>query len=242
MQEITFKAYTFDELSDAGKSKARDWWRRGAFNDASWSEATIEEVEREGILLGIEFDAQSGKTLGGKQYTEPKIWWSGFSSQGGGACFEGSWKASNVKADKVADGWGEDPATTEIKRIAAIFAKIAKDFPRSSFKVMHTDRYYHEYSTDFSFESGADDSDPDELDRYRTTEDDPNNPDEMPRQRMADDFPEEELMEAARDFMGWIYRQLEKEYDYQNADEQVDDNIRANGYLFSESGGRTVVL
>ena len=42
--------------------------------------------------------------------------------------------------------------------------------------------------------------------------------------------------------MLWIYRQLEKEYDYRNADEQLDDGIRCNEYLFTETGQRTVVL
>jgi hypothetical protein len=38
--------------------------------------------------------------------------------------------------------------------------------------------------------------------------------------------------------MRWIYRQLEREYDYQNADAQVDENIRANEYEFYEDGKR----
>ena len=37
---------------------------------------------------------------------------------------------------------------------------------------------------------------------------------------------------------GWIYRTLESEYDYQNADEQVDENIEANEYTFTAEGRR----
>lgn len=48
----------------------------------------------------------------------------------------------------------------------------------------------------------------------------------------------EKFAEIARDFMNWIYRQLESEYDYQNADEQVDDTIRANEYTFTAEGKR----
>ena len=36
--------------------------------------------------------------------------------------------------------------------------------------------------------------------------------------------------------MKWIYRALEKEYEYQNADEQIGENIIANVYDFTEDG------
>ena len=46
------------------------------------------------------------------------------------------------------------------------------------------------------------------------------------------------LAELLRDFMTWIYRQLETEHDYQLSDETVDESIRANEYEFTESGKR----
>jgi hypothetical protein len=49
---------------------------------------------------------------------------------------------------------------------------------------------------------------------------------------------EDTLIELARDFMDWIYKQLEKEWDYQNSDEQVEESIRANEYEFLEDGVR----
>ena len=49
---------------------------------------------------------------------------------------------------------------------------------------------------------------------------------------------ETDLTEAARDFMRWIYRQLEAAYEWENAVEQVDDSIRANEYEFTEDGER----
>jgi len=36
--------------------------------------------------------------------------------------------------------------------------------------------------------------------------------------------------------MRWVYRALEQEYEYQTANEQVDDSIRANEYEFTETG------
>jgi hypothetical protein len=36
--------------------------------------------------------------------------------------------------------------------------------------------------------------------------------------------------------MKWIYRQLETEYDWLNADEQVDESIEGNDYQFTDNG------
>jgi hypothetical protein len=49
---------------------------------------------------------------------------------------------------------------------------------------------------------------------------------------------EETVSELLRDFMRWIYRQLEAEYEWLQADEQVDEGMRANGYTFNEDGTR----
>ena len=46
------------------------------------------------------------------------------------------------------------------------------------------------------------------------------------------------VTEALRDFADWIYRQLEAEYEWRMANEQVDDAITANEYTFDENGRR----
>jgi hypothetical protein len=242
MQTLSVTTYEFDELSDSAKAKARDWYREASSCDTYWSEYTIGEAVEQGQLLGIEFATRPVQLHGGGTRQEPKIYWSGFSCQGDGACFEGTWRAKDVKADSVADGWGDAPETTKIKRIAEILAEVAAKFPCGRFTTTHNDRYYHENSVDFDFDSGADDCSPDQLNAYRTPEDDAEDPDEMPRQRMAEDFPEDCLKEAARDFMRWIYKQLEKAWEYENSDENVDESIRANDYQFTESGRRSVSL
>ncbi len=242
MKTIEIKAYEFKELSDKAKERARDWYRGHNCDDNYWSECTIEEAISQGNLMGITFKERQIPLMGGKTRGEACIYWSGFCSQGDGACFEGTWRASDCQSDEVAEGWGDDPATTEIKRIAKVFSEIAKKFPCSSFSVEHRGHYYHEHCTDFSFESGADYCDPDQLDRYRTPEDNPDDPDSIPRDRMNEDFPEEKLKEAAKDFMKWIYRQLEKEYNYRNSDECVDEEIADNEYLFTEEGKRCAAL
>jgi hypothetical protein len=49
---------------------------------------------------------------------------------------------------------------------------------------------------------------------------------------------EDVVTEALRDLARWLYRQLEREYDYLSSDEMVDETIFANGYTFTEIGGR----
>ena len=53
------------------------------------------------------------------------------------------------------------------------------------------------------------------------------------------DIPSETALELVlKDFMKWIYKQLNKEYDYLTSAESVDENIIANEYTFTENGKR----
>jgi hypothetical protein len=56
-------------------------------------------------------------------------------------------------------------------------------------------------------------------------------------QDMTDDA-EETVIEALRDLARWLYRQLEREYDYLSSDEAVDETIIANDYTFTDTGRR----
>jgi len=225
MKTVTVTAYEFDELSDSAKENAREWFRSGSCDENFWSECMLEEAAREGELMGIDFALRERKNMKGEPLPgAPKIYWSGFWSQGDGACFEGTWRASDVKADKVADGWGEDPATTEIKRIAAEFERIAKAYPDSSFTVKHSGSYSHENCTVFDFHDDNDGEDwPEEK-----------------REAWGEEC--ENLKENAKDFMRWIYRQLEKEYEYQNSNEAVDYQMKNNDHLFTTEGSRSIEL
>ncbi len=49
---------------------------------------------------------------------------------------------------------------------------------------------------------------------------------------------EEAVIEALRDLARWLYRQLEREYEYLTSDEAVDEAIIANEYTFTETGRR----
>lgn len=46
------------------------------------------------------------------------------------------------------------------------------------------------------------------------------------------------VLDALYRLMRWAYRQLEREYDYRMADEQIDDSLHFNEYTFLETGER----
>lgn len=100
------------------------------------------------------------------------------------------------------------PKDKELHRIADICENIAERNPEASASIS---RNSHQYSHKFTVSLDADD---------------------------MNGSDEDDLQEAARDAMDWIYRTLEKEYEYQNADAQIDDTIRANEYTFTAEGER----
>lgn len=204
MSRIAIKeVFQFDELDDKAKEKAREWFREGNCEDDHWYEFVFDDAKRIFSLCGFDID---------------KIYFSGFSSQGDGACFEGAWRGRDVQPGKVKE---EAPQDEKLHRIASDIEDIAERYPGAWFRVKHAGRYHHEYETVFEFEFL--DAEGNENIEHTMTD--------------SSDI-EEELTTLARDAMRWIYQQLEKEWDWQNADEQVDENIRANEYEFTEDGRR----
>lgn len=47
---------------------------------------------------------------------------------------------------------------------------------------------------------------------------------------------EDIVIEVLRDLARWLYRQLEREYEYLTSDEAVDESMIANDYTFTGSG------
>lgn len=102
---ITVTAYTFDELSDKAKDKARETFRHVNVGH-DWWDFIFEDADTVAALLGIDIDRHKG---------EPDIRFSGFGSQGDGASFTGTWTPKDaVKAAKA-----HAPADTDLHAIAA---------------------------------------------------------------------------------------------------------------------------
>ena len=218
------KVYRYDELSDKAKEKARDWYREGNCEDTYWSESVIDDAATVAGFLGLGINQTAYKTMGGETKYEPAVYFSGFWSQGDGACVEGTWRASDVKVDELKE---YAPQDKELHRIVDGLAEIAKEYPDGYFKVTHRGHYSHSGCTAFDVELPTEQENELEYDapEYK-----------LLQVKLGED--EDTLIELARDFMNWIYGQLEKEWTYQNSDEQVEESIRVNAYEFLETGER----
>lgn len=218
MRILETKVFQFGELSDSAKEKAREWYRRCQDGDNFYAESVYEDAAQIADLMGLDIRTRRVNLRGGGTRYDPCIYYRGFSSQGDGACFEGAWRAGDVKVGGVKDYASQD---AELHRIAKEFEDIAKAFPNGYFKVAHSGHYYHEHCTSFDFELSPDLDD----DAGRTNE-------------ASIEEAEEALKEAAKDFMRWIYKSLEQAWEWENADEQVDESIIANECEFEEDGTR----
>lgn len=63
MKIIETKVFTFDELSDKAKEKARDWYREGAFDDR-WYDQVYEDAENIGLKI-TSFDTGRSQEIEG---------------------------------------------------------------------------------------------------------------------------------------------------------------------------------
>lgn len=205
LEKTVFK---FDELDESAQSKALDYFREGACADSWWYESIYEDCRIIFDILGISSE-KPVRLMNGKTRYEPAIWFSGFSSQGDGACFEGSYsyKKGSAKAIRA-----HAPQDSELHRIAdELQALQRRAFYSLSASVSHRGHYYHSGCTSIDVEDSR-------------------------RPYDIDSELEEGVAQALRDLMDWIYQQLESEYEYQTSDDCIRENIAANEYEFDESG------
>ncbi len=208
---IETTVYRLDELSDAAKDKARAWYREGGF-DYDWYDAVYEDFRRIAEILGLELRTRPVRLMGGGIRHDPCIFFSGFWSQGDGACFEGSY---SYRKNAPAEIRAYAPQDTDLHRIADILQAVQKrNFYQLRAEVSHRGHHYHEYCMAIAVER-----------------------DGSAAQVLTEDA-EDTVIEALRDLARWLYRQLEREYDWLTSDEVVDETIIANGYTFTEDGRR----
>jgi hypothetical protein len=192
MKTITIKTYSYAELSDQAKERARQWFREGMEYDGEFQ---IDDAKQCLAFLG--FDVS-------------KVYFTGFSSQGDGACFAGSFDSSKFDLAALKS---HAPTDCELHNHAERLAVIVSTNPPFIATVEHFGRYSHEGCTQFSFCESP-----------------------------ISEAWEADFIGTARNLMQWIYRQLEKDYEWNNADEQVAEAIECNEYQFTEDGKRSVIL
>lgn len=188
---IEKEVFKFEELEESAKYKAID--AINCFNDFA-KDFVIDDAKAIAALMGWEIE---------------NVYYSGFWSQGDGACFEGAMRYAKGCA-KVVKAYA--PQDTELHRIAQAWQELQKkNFYSLEATVKQRGYYMHSGCTSFDCE----DTRTGYLENLET---------------------QDEIETIGRDFMDWIYKSLEKEYDYQTSEEAISELCEANGYLFDQYG------
>ena len=141
-----------------------------------------------------------------------EVRYSGFHSQGDGALFIGAM----IHKDNALEAMQKyAPTDTVLHDIAKRWQELqqSNEFALSA-DVMHSGQYFHEYCTEFEcFDSRAQDG----YVESAETEDD--------------------IKETAREFMHWIYKQLQNEFEFQTSDSTIAEMLISNEHEFTEDGG-----
>lgn len=195
MRIIETKVYQFEELSP----KAKDVAINAAREFLEFSDYASYSID----------DAKAIATLMGWDIAE--VHYSGFYSQGDGACFVGGMQ---YKDGCFAAVQAYAPTDTVLHEIAMRWHTLQNDngFALSA-DVMHSGRYFHEYCTEFDcFDSRAQDG----FVESTTTKN--------------------KIKQIARDFMHWIYKQLQAEYEFQTSGSTIAEILINNDSEFTEDG------
>ena len=129
----------YNELDDSAKEEAREWMRECVNSDNYWSESVIEDWKQILDYLG---------------FYDIDIFWSGFWSQGDGACFVGKWRDTQVQYDKLVDYLGAEKA----EEYGGFFHRMRVFYDMGATethwaKLEHTGLYYFEHSIRYDFDN-----------------------------------------------------------------------------------------
>lgn len=193
MRQVTHTVYQFDELTEEAQQRAisehYDW---NIHND--WYDFVYDDAKRAASALGISIS---------------NIYFSGFASQGDGACFEGSYEYKKGSIAAAAD-YGK-----ELQDIA----RALLDAQRPAFYGLVASaqqRGFYSHSGCMAID----------VERYNGYYD---------RLDVSADQ-HDAIEQALRDFADWIYARLEAEYDYLTSEEAIAESLRANEMEFHETG------
>jgi hypothetical protein len=191
MRIIETKAYLYNELSDTAKQQAREWYANGI---GFIPDGVIEDAQQIAAILGV---------------TDCKVFYSGFWSQGDGACINGRYSYNKGALKHIKE---YAPTDTILHGIAQRLQDAqSKVFYGTTCKITHSGGYCHANSMDYDF-----------------------NNDTIENTNESDII----IRECFYDFAKWIYKQLESEYEHQNSDSGIEEMLTINEYEFTEKGNR----
>jgi hypothetical protein len=203
--------YRLDELDAPAQDKARAWYREIGF-DHDWYDAVYDDFQQIAAILGLRFKTTPVRLYGGGTRQAPCIWFRGFWSQGDGAAYEAWYSYAPRAVPRIR---AHAPQDVELHRIAdALQQAQRRNFYQLRAETSLRGHYCHARSM-----------------VIEVTRDSPAG------QEMTEDA-EEVVAEALRDLADWLYRQLQREYDFLTSDAAIDEVIRANDYSFTAEGRR----
>lgn len=195
MRIIETKVYQFEELSSKAKDVAINAARE-CLEFSDYAGYSIEDAKTIAALMGWDI---------------AEVHYSGFYSQGDGACFVGAMHYKNNCLEAVQAYAPTDAVLHDVaKRWYAL--QNGNGFALSAY-VGHSGWYSHEYCTEFEcFDSRA---------QTGYTE---------------STAIEAEIKEIAREFMHWIYKQLQNEFEFQTSDSTIAEMLINNDCEFTADG------
>jgi hypothetical protein len=150
-RKVTTTVYQYNELSDAAKRKALNWFRdlQASNMDNSWAQPVQEEFKETAAHMG---------------WSVTGMWWSGFENPGDGAQFEGDWSATRVNEEALKrDCPLINSATGErineqsyknnesLRSLAQRYASFAAENPEATATVKQSGDYAHSRANKFEF-------------------------------------------------------------------------------------------
>lgn len=211
-QTIETTVYKFEELSDAAKATARKWYIGSVLSEIPWYDYIFDDFKEIAKILGIEI-GRTDPPRPGERLKEPardRIWFSGFSCQGDGACFEGTWSHAAHGGRRIREYAPQDATLHDIADRLAAAQK--PNFHQLTAKITHRGPYCHEHTMTI------------EVDR------------DSPSGQEATDGSADAVESAMRNLAKWLYRRLEAGYSNEQKDESVDEAMLGNSWMFRENG------
>jgi hypothetical protein len=211
-------SYKYTDLSDEAKEAVKYWWyEHGAEHE--WWECAYEDFKRDGYKLGFVID---------------DINFSGFYSQGDGACWSGqvdvaTWLKTHTEDSIARDAW---------------CALIQEDFCDKHFGILTRGHYSHSNTMmcvgwDWVDESGEDDH----LYLKQPTIFQGMHYQDVRNLITSSDFIytdpndiQEAAFESAKDYADQLYKRLREEYEYITGEENLIEMCEINDWKFNDEG------
>lgn len=207
----TREEYLFSELAPVIQARVLETWDTNV--DYDWWESVYEDAAMQAETLGIDLKQKRVPLHGGGVRYDPMIYFSGFYSQGSGSSFSGTYayKAGALKTIKA-----NCPQDEELHRIAQELQDAQKKvFYRATATIEGVNDNWIRVFVEFP------------------------KADEPRDAKLRDEYGaivEDAITDALRGFNHWMFKQLEAEYEYRTAEEQIREDIEANQYRFTEGG------